>query len=328
MTRDKDEPADLAASILQQPALLTAELDWLASPEAQSAERLGLALGQSDTPGNCGRMIFEHAIIRGAAPLLRGYIRGLVQAQRLPSAELLALMGKLESTHPVLAVDILGCAGDSFDAFHRILRLVDAKAVSPRYLVGFARGVGPRELTVDEVTRLLPYFTHAATTEEAKIVLAGVHFLATYLLSQSRNSEVACLTSTATRSLVWRLVEMALPFLAGNDGYEWVEILKKLAVFDADRTSQLLAQALLTDNFSLHEVAESELLELAKAHPKSVMDGFGAALLDSERGWILQATVYRGLVGQLPPKIVLEWVRYHGVEACASDCPSFAPASA
>src|SRR5207247_7152422 len=34
----KDETDDLAALIVQQPALLASQLDWLASPEAQSAE--------------------------------------------------------------------------------------------------------------------------------------------------------------------------------------------------------------------------------------------------------------------------------------------------
>ncbi|HUE15289.1 MAG TPA: hypothetical protein VMR25_14055, partial [Planctomycetaceae bacterium] len=314
-TNAKDETADLAASILQQPALLAAELDWLAGSEAQSAEMLGFALGRIDTLGDCGRMIFEHAIAHKAAPLLRGYIRGMVHADRLPTEDLLSLMAKLESVYPELAIDVLSYAGDNFDALNRILGLVDAKRVSARYLANLARGLGRRELTPVEVDRLIPYFTRAAATGDADTVLAGVRFLSTYLLFESRHSAVTCLTSDATRCLAWQLVESVLPYLASHSGSEWARILKKLAAFDADRASRLLAQALLAEDVAFQHEAARELSELAEASPKSAMAGFGWALLDSERGWILQVAVYRDLVGTLPSEIVLAWVREHGIEA-------------
>src|SRR5262249_45555500 len=58
VSRDSDETDDIAGLIVQQPSLLTPQLDWLASPEAQSAERLGFALGRVDDTGECGRIIF------------------------------------------------------------------------------------------------------------------------------------------------------------------------------------------------------------------------------------------------------------------------------
>ncbi len=112
----------------------------------------------------------------------------MVYEQRPPQADFLALMAKLESAHPELAIDILGHAGDSFDALDRILRLVDSQAVSARYLASLAMGLGRRELTADEVNRLIPYFTRAAARGEAETVLAGVRFLGTYLLFESRHS--------------------------------------------------------------------------------------------------------------------------------------------
>src|SRR5262249_2577521 len=154
-----------------------------------------------------------------------------------------------------LATDILVYAGDSFDALNRILRLVDSRAVSVRHLTSLGGGMGRRHLTADEVNRVLPYFTRAPKENETGTLLAGVRFLATHLLFESRDSVQSCLTLEATRSVAWQLVEGALPFLGGNDAYVWITILKKLAVFEADRTIRSLARALLSENGSVREAA-------------------------------------------------------------------------
>src|SRR4051794_11944319 len=103
-------------------------------------------------------MIFKQAIQSGAAPLLRGYVRGLSFSQRRPTDELVHLMRELEAAHPKMAVDILVFGGDDFDALNRVIQLVETHMVSPRFLASFARGIGRRELSVEEVGRLLPYF--------------------------------------------------------------------------------------------------------------------------------------------------------------------------
>lgn len=315
LDKQKDETDELASLILQDPPILAAQLDWLASPEAQSAERLGFALGRIDATGSIGHMIFQHAIAHTAAPALRGYVRGMVYAQRPPDADLLTLMSRLEAAHPELAVDVLTIAGDSFDAFNRILRLVDSQTVSPSYLANLAVGLGRRELTADEATRLLPYFAPAASTGESDTALAGVRFLHLYLLHEACRSSQSCLTSAATQSLAWELVDGALPYLTGHNVSAWIEILKKLAAFDPDRAARLLSRGLLEESVAFRKEADTALIQLAQDHPESVMDAFGAALLDPDRGWLLQVGVHRELLGQLPAEVVLSWVRVHGIEA-------------
>jgi hypothetical protein len=315
LPKDEDETAELASAILKEPALLTPELDWLASPEAQAAEQLGFHLGQVDTSGDCGPMIFDHAISHKAAPLLRGYIRGMVQAQWPPGPDFLAFMTKLESTHPVMAVDILGYAGDSYDAFNRILRLVDSGAVAVKYLANLAMGLGRRELSAAEIARVLPYFTRAAEAADAETALAGLRFLGVFLLFESRRSPSTCLNSADIRSLAWELVERVLPFVAGQMGYEWTTVVKTLTAFDPERAAKLLGHALLAEDITFRDEAKRALTELGKAHPESAMRGFGAALLDPNRGWVLQIGVCRDLIGQLPPAVVISWVREHGLHA-------------
>ena len=315
VSRDRDETDDLAALVVQQPGLLAPELDWLASPEAESAERFGFALGRIDTTGNCGRMIFEYATAHKAVSLLRGYVRGMVHVARRPPLDFLEFMTKLEATQPELAVDILTVAGDSFQAFPRIVRLVEALAVAPRFLARLAMGLGGRDLTADEVNRLLPFFTRAASAGDGDSACAGIRFLETYLLLESRHATQTCLTLDTIRSLAWQLVETALPYLAGQSVREWGEILKTLAAFEPDRATNLLGRALLAENVMLEREAEEELTQLANTNPESVMVGLGSALLDPKHGWRLQVHVCRDLVGRLPANVVINWVRNHGLHA-------------
>jgi hypothetical protein len=310
-----DETDELAQEILTSPARLRAHLDWLASGEARSAQRLGFAIGKLDGDFACGRMIFDHAIRRGSAPLLRGYVRGLVASQRLPSGELLELMSRLEAVHPEMAVDILCFGGDGFDALNRAIRLVEAKAVAPRFLANFAMGTGGRELSAEELCRLLPYFSQAAASDDADSARAGIRFIATYLMFEKRRSEQSCLESRAVRSQVWRLIEVALPFVESQLAYEWSNAVEELGAYDISRAAELLGQALLSESYDLGEQAQENLGKLAPDHPDAVMAGLGKALLGGDRSWRLQVVVLQDLVEKLPPRTVVEWVRSHGVEA-------------
>jgi hypothetical protein len=75
-----------------------------------------------------------------------------------------------------------------------------------------------------------------------------------------------------------------------------------------------LAQAFVAENIGLQRHAVKELQKIAKTHPKSAMEGFGVALMDSERGWRLLVSNARELISSLPSEIVLAWVRGHGLE--------------
>ena len=224
-----------AQQIALRPALLQAHLDWLASNEARSAERLGFAIGKTDKDFTCGPPIFEQAIQKGAAPLLRGYVRGLVSSQRIPSDRLLDLVTQFEAAHPEIAVDILCFGGDRFDALNRVVRLVESKAVPPRFLATFAMGTGGRGLTVDEVARLLPYFIRAAVIGDADSARAGIRFLAWHQMFEKRRCEQSSLENEVVRSPVWGLMEMTLPFVDSQVAYEWSGTVEQLAFYEASR---------------------------------------------------------------------------------------------
>jgi hypothetical protein len=310
-----DEVDDLAAQIRSDPSRLLPHLDWLAGHEARSAERLGLALGRIDESDACGKMIIEQAIRRQSAPLLRGYVRGLVFAERPATDEFLRLMRELEAAHPEMAVDILVSGGDRFDALNRVIRLVESHAVSPRFLATFAMGIGRRELSVEEVGRLLPYFVDAAIAADADTARAGVRFLFAYLMYEKRRAPQSCLEEEDVRYHAWRLVDTALPYVETRIACEWSQLVEQLAAYDLRRGATLLGRALLSESLEVERQAQKQLIELASQDPDSVMEACGQALLDPTRGWRLQMLVLRDLVGRIPARAVFAWVRKHGVDA-------------
>jgi hypothetical protein len=311
----RDEADELAAQIRLDPLRLLAHLNWLASHEARSAEWLGFALGRIDESFVCGKMIFEHAIRRRAAPLLRGYVRGLVFAGFTPTHEILALMTNVESAYPEMAVDILCYGGDSFDALSRVIRLVESRTVSPRFLATFARGIGLRALSADEVGRLLPYFIDSADTTDADTAQAGVRLLSTYLMVEKQRLSLKCLDVDEIRSRAWRLAEEALPHVESRLSCEWSQIVEQLTKYDLDRATRLLGQALLSESRTLESEGQKQLSKLASQEPDAVMEGFGQALLDPTRGWRLQVRVQRDLLASLPAQSIRVWVREHGLKA-------------
>lgn len=310
-----DETDELALQIIREPTRLHAHLDWLATAEARSAERLGVALGSGDESFACGEMIFEHAIARGAAPLLRGYVRGLASSSRSPTKELLHLADRLEASRPDVAVDILACAGDAFDGLNRVVRLVEEEHVSPRSLAVFAMGVGRRNLKADELRRILPYFVAAARSDDAESARAGLRFLSTVLQSEKQRSEQSCLTDETLREAAWELAQASLPFAEHQVAYEWTGIVEHLTPFDPRRAASLLGLALLADVAVPGQERADGLIEMAPKHPEAVMESFANALLDPENGWRLQVRVHREVVRQIPTSLVMQCLDKHGIEA-------------
>jgi len=309
-----DEIGVLAKQIIAEPSRLYSQLPWLGTREALSAERLGFAVGQIDEKSVCASMIFEYAIANGVAPLLRGYVRGLVFVERQPTTELLELMNQLVVARPEMAVDILGYGGDSFDAVNRVIQLVETKKISPRFLGGFAMGVGRRELRVDEIELFLPYFARAAANGDVDSARVGLRFLASCIWHQKRQSGSLFSGRLQLQEVAWNFAIATLPCVGGNVSGDWTEIIDELSEFNIERATQAFGRALLSEDLQLAQVADEKLTELAATSPDAVMDGFGQALLDQESSWRLQVAVHRDMISLLSAETVIKWIRKHGID--------------
>jgi len=226
-----DEMDEIASVVIDDPGQLNPQLDWLSSEEAKSAERLGHAIGKADESLGCSRVIAEHAVASGSAPLLRGYVRGLVFSDRSPNQELLDCVSRLGREHPHIAADILTYGGDRFDGLDRVIRLVESNSLSARYLANFAMGVGNRDLEIGEVARLIPYFTRAIEEEDFESARAGVRFLSTCLHFREKEDGARSFDDLNVQVHSWDLVETTLPVIEHNLAREWSEIGNSLAVW-------------------------------------------------------------------------------------------------
>lgn len=303
----------LAQEALDQMPALRSHLDWLVSAEARSAERFSFALGRLDSDDLCGDMILEHAVRSKAMPVARGYVRGMLSVTRQPSQSLLQLVDQLEKEHPEGAADLLSYAGDPFDGFHRIMRLVDDRKVSPRLLVGLAMGIGTRELSSIEIQEVLQRFVFEVDEADQDLTWAAVRFLSLCVARRTRKQS-ELLTSEALRGAVLRVLEDSVTRVDGRVGSEWIHVVEAVALFELNRASDLLGRALLSDSHTLYREAERLLSKLAESSPNRVMEAFGASLLNPTHGWKLQVHVCRDVVEALPAEIVAAWVRRHGKE--------------
>jgi hypothetical protein len=312
---ETDEISDLASEILTTPVLLSPHLDWLASPEAASVERLGFALALRDDAFSTGRLVWEHAISKGAAPLLRGYVRGFVSAHRTPTHEMVLLLEQLEKNQPIIAVDILSFAGDTFDGLNRVLHLIDSNSVPIRALTAFSMGVGERGLNSHDLTRILAHFSDSRALEDADSLKGGLRFLSTVLHRWAHwQSDQGALDNEIVRASAWRIVENCVELATGHLTYDWKHVLAELANYDVAHACAVLGRALLSENLDLSQRAEEGLGELASTNPDQVIEGLGLALLDPKEGWRLQVHVLHDLIAKLPPDTLIRWLSQHGLE--------------
>ncbi|QDU46862.1 hypothetical protein Mal52_53850 [Symmachiella dynata] len=310
-----DEMADLADKIIKEPSKLEGHLEWLGSSEARSAEILGFRIGQIDANDLCARIILENAARTCAAPLARGYIRGIRAEERKPNDDCVSLVHGIEATCPETAADLLSFGGDDFDAIHRVEALAGRGALKPAYLNYFAMGVGGRELTPEEINRLLKLFVESPRADDDETARAGIRFIATRLSFEKIRNWDQCLENESTRGSAWTLLENSIEAVVGaHPSHEWADLARALSPFDPSRTANTCCEALLSDNHSLRRQAKTVLGGIAEGeHAEVVMISLGRALLNEERGWRLQVGVLRDIVASIPANVVLAWVEQEGL---------------
>lgn len=310
----EDEMSELANVIVTNPSQLDAHLQWLTTPEARASELLGFRIGRQDSAGQCADAILKCAAETCAASLARGYVRGMVGANRDPSTEIIKRFDEIQRRCPEVAIDILNYGGDAFDALNRAEQLVSTGKVSAAHLATFAMGIGKRELTANEVAQLLPFFSDAARLGDSSSASAGLRFLETRLLFEERRGYERCLELATGRANAWELVRLSIPHVKGqHSAHEWRDIVDQLAKYEPESAVEICCQTLLSDSYSLGKKADELLQELASNSPNAVMTGLGKLLLDKDSGWRLQIQVLRDIISKLPQKIVLDWVQSNGV---------------
>lgn len=300
----------LAIEILKNQSLLSNELDWLDSPEALSAERLGAALGKEDVGFLFSDLLFRRAAEGWNVSLLSGYIRGITNREQELPVTVLELMTELEKRQPRIAAQLLPVAGEKFDALERMIRLIEDQSVPATILRPLTSFYGDRLLTIEEVKTVLPYLVAKNAPDAISVAIEFAWIKSVHL----RKGQQHLFEDSVVRSLVFDALERGIDSIEPQNAYSWCEVTKELAEYDAPRATAILAGVLLGEVRRGHHEASDALQELAPKYSDAVMQAFGEALRDREYGWKMQVSEYRDIVDQLSDESVIRWVEEYGEE--------------
>jgi hypothetical protein len=120
------------------------------------------------------------------------------------------------------------------------------------------------------------------------------------------------LEDAVVQSLIWELLEATAP-LSFRDSSHWSEILNGMAKIDLDKAARVASFALIGEGYQQKEDAEKILVELAKSHPKLVMQRVGELILSEEYGWHFSIEKYRFIIEYLPLDAMKDWLHSTGV---------------
>ncbi|MGE3243854.1 MAG: hypothetical protein AB7G28_12710 [Pirellulales bacterium] len=309
----RDELDDIAEWIQSDPVKhLGQHIKWLNSNEATAAERLGIAIAKHESAFDCGEIIFRHAISRGGAGLLRGYVRGFTFLNRTPSSLALQLLDELQSAQPELAFDILVYAGDKFGSFQRIQQLVENGCVPRKFLANLSMGIGRRSLSTKELGQVLSLLLSADETQQQDAVNAAIRLLRT-LSSASPPAGSRLFDEPEISSKSFGLLELSVQVNERRMSHEWGHLIVMLCEYDAARSIQLLVRALKSDSPQFANQAKTLLIKLAAQYPNEVMSTLGDLFLDKNNKWRLAAHDMRKVISAIPDDVVNDWVQVHGL---------------
>ncbi len=305
-----DEIASLVTAIMPNPELLTNELEWLNSPEALSAERLGREIGRMDVAFRFSEILFRRAMNARNESMLAGYIRGIVTHKSKIPESVLELMTELETQQPLIAAQLLPVAGEKFDALTRLFGLIKKDAIPPAYLRPLTSFYGSRMLTIEEVKVVLPKLLATDVPDAFRVAIEFAWIKSVHL----KKGQQHLFEDSDFRNLIFDALERGSEFIEAKDAFAWCEVTKELAEYDSPRSARILSNILLGKIHRGHHEASAALHELAPKYGDAVMQAFGDALTDKEHGWKLQVGEYREIVDQLPLEVVTSWVEEHGEE--------------
>jgi hypothetical protein len=245
--------------------------------------------------------------------LAREYIRNLLKNHPQHTVAVNAWIDQFETHAPTIAYELFMAGGDATRAVERALKLVDTGNLHIEYLGGFISGSAGRPLSTEEFYEILKRLTDSV--KDGKNVPAmhtATELVAFRLQNDQRDNQMGVLEDAVVQSLIWELLEATAP-LSFRDSYHWSEILNGMAKIDLDKAARVASFALIGEGYQQKEDAEKILVELAKSHPKLVMQRVGELILSEEYGWHFSIEKYRFIIQYLPLDAMKDWLHSTGV---------------
>jgi hypothetical protein len=323
--------AQLAQDTVHQHEVLHQMMDWFDSGKAKSAFHFGSALAEADRDDVLANTVSSWLRTGHGTDLVLGYLRELAMKQQsLPQQWQQQLDDAVES-HPD-SVALLTLNSDFSQAgLSRVTRLIESGALRSSYLKGFASPNWESALGVTEKAALVGVLL-ALEEDDQQTVPAVAMFLC------------ACWSHYGKLALPIELQEPVLHFLRASlnshvDISEWTAVVESLASSRPEEIAALISDALTSAGPSravLEDLTLKILLDIARLHPRVVMDAIGSRLLDPMRRPFFALHRFEGLFEAIGLGEVQRWVTEQNGQAIAHiayqldtpilrDCKPFIP---
>jgi len=296
----------LVHDLFRESALIAKHLAWLNSPEAMASFELGQELGLLDKDASLFGLIQSDT--SNSAPLLRGYLAGLLKLSPTVPAFLVTWLDEKMKSDPVLAFHVAGMFPDRLNGWARILTLAEQQQIPPRF-VGSA-------------------FSHAASSD---VPLGSLGRILRALRAYPDTTRKEALGAAADLADSWfdTRAEEKLPLPAPSDGEFWNPLVELVAQFDpndamehyhwsrlAERVLPLAPQVVIRkavevmeEDLHINRSGSVLLSKAAKIAPDLVIEELGRAIADPKNGYKLVVRGCTNVLCSLPVETVLAWVR-------------------
>lgn len=301
--------AQLAQDVMGQPEVMPRLADWFDSDKAKSAYQFGFELGVADRGDLISTTIASWLEAGRCAPLVIGYLRGIVSRQGALPSEWGQRIDQVAQTHAEYGVCLTLDADFSQAGFQRVMRLVSACAVPSRFLNGFTSPNWESPLGVEDRVHILQFLLHYQSQDRQQAICIALSLLAawTHYGSLPLPPELA--------GAVIQVLQASLDVRA--DVSAWSSLLESLAPSHPEETADLVTDALTSTGplrVVLEDLTQEVLLKLARQHPRLVMDAVGRRILDPSRRPFFGLRRFQGLFEAIGLPEVQRWMTEHGSE--------------
>jgi len=318
----RSECAQLAGELLSSPAVFATELDWLMSPDAQSAELFGREIGLLDSDLMMLSVIFEAAVSYQSTALARGYLIGHIENGCHLIDRVNGFLDEIEVKSTHVGFDLWIVGGSRTHALDRTLRQITSGILKPSTLRAFMYGLDGQPLSNEVFSELftrLCTFSEAGDDGASDVALDYIGFK----VSGGEDAVRPIMSYEPTRNAVIGLLSrtMAHP----NSEHWWAKILLSVTPFEPRTSATLAIHALVSDRVQMRHALAEVLNLLASSYPNELLDAITPLLEDdSEYRWRLMIGEYKQMVSAIPSNVLKDWLRRAGKQAArfiASNIP-------
>ncbi len=316
-TTEPTELVELAKELYSNPGAISSELAWLLSPDAKSAEALGVELGKLDAEASLLGLLCTESAKAGAALLVRGYTAGLLGAHPQTALKVNETIDALQTEAPDVAFECSVAGGETTRVLERGLSQVKLGRLKADRLVGFLWFVGNRRPTPAEFANVLDAITPAVGDMNEGLLSWAVTLVAYRLHDDEKGETASILENDGARGGLWRFLESVVKKgdLRG-EGSHWLgDVMGALTKFDPDRAAALATRGLMSERMRFSDACEAVLAQLAKEHPTIVLKHIGPFMLDPETAWRFHVSQYSGIFWSLGEDVLRKWLLENGVPA-------------